>query len=161
MPPNLKTRLEAVLYLKARPLTLDQLSRYAECSREDCQDALVELLDDYAHREGALEIADTSEGYALQLRFPHQDLVQKLVPIDLGVGALRTLALIALKGPLSQSELVELRGSGAYDQVRDLVSRGFISKNKEAEGRSYKLRVTEKFYQYFAIDDIRSLAVWP
>jgi segregation and condensation protein B len=122
------------------------------------EEALADLLDDYAHRDGALEIVDGREGYALQLKSPLQDLVQKLVPTDLGVGALRTLALIALKGPLSQSELVELRGSGAYDQVRDLVARGFISKHKEAEGRSYRLRVTEKFYQYFAIEDIRSLA---
>jgi segregation and condensation protein B len=159
MESSLKTRLEAVLYLKARPLNVEQLSRYAECSKEDCRDALVELLDDYAIRDSALEIVDTDDGYALQLREPLQDLVQKLIPTDIGVGALRTLALIALKGPLPQSQLVEMRGSGVYDQVRDLVSKGFISKNKEADGRSYQLKVTEKFYQYFAIDDIRSLAI--
>ncbi|MBW4699584.1 MAG: SMC-Scp complex subunit ScpB [Aphanocapsa lilacina HA4352-LM1] len=152
---NLKTRLEAVLYLKARPLNLEQLSRYAECDRDDCREALLELLEDYSGRDGALEIADTAEGYALQLRPPLQDLIQRLVPADLGVGAQRTLALIALKGPLAQSELVELRGSGAYDQVRDLVGKGFISRC--AEGRSYKLRVTEKFFQYFAIEDVRDL----
>jgi segregation and condensation protein B len=159
MASSLKTRLEAVLYLKARPLNVEQLSRYAECSKEECRDALVELLDDYAIRDSALEIVDTDDGYALQLREPLQDLVQKLIPTDIGVGALRTLALIALKGPLPQSQLVEMRGSGVYDQVRDLVSKGFISKNKEADGRSYQLKVTEKFYQYFAIDDIRSLAM--
>jgi segregation and condensation protein B len=159
MASSLKTRLEAVLYLKARPLNVEQLSRYAECSKEDCRDALVELLDDYAIRDSALEIVDTDDGYALQLREPLQDLVQKLIPTDIGVGALRTLALIALKGPLPQSQLVEMRGSGVYDQVRDLVRKGFISKNKEADGRSYQLKVTEKFYQYFAIDDIRSLAM--
>jgi len=158
MESSLKTRLEAVLYLKARPLNVEQLSRYAECSKEDCRDALVELLDDYAIRDGALEIVDTDDGYALQLREPLQDLVQKLIPTDIGVGALRTLALIALKGPLPQSQLVEMRGSGVYDQVRDLVGKGFISKNKESDGRSYQLKVTEKFYQYFAIDDIHSLA---
>ena len=152
---QLKMRLEAVLYLKARPLTLEQISRYAECSKDDCESALLELLDDYAHREGALEIADTVEGYALQLKAPYAHLVQRLVPSEIGVGAQRTLALIALKGPLSQSELVDLRGSGVYDQVRDLVQKGFISKH--VEGRSYKLRVTEKFFQYFAIEDIQAL----
>ncbi|AGY58569.1 segregation and condensation protein B [Gloeobacter kilaueensis JS1] len=144
-----------MLYLKARPLNLEQLSRYAECSKDDCREALLELLDDYARRDSALEIADTAGGYALQLRPPLQDLIQRLVPTDIGIGAQRTLALIALKGPLPQSELVELRGSGAYDQVRDLVQKGFIS--RQVEGRSYKLRVTEKFYQYFAIEDVQDL----
>lgn len=102
-----------MLYLKARPLNLEQLSRYAECSKDDCREALLELLDDYARRDSALEIADTAGGYALQLRPPLQDLIQRLVPTDIGIGAQRTLALIALKGPLPQSELVELRGSGA------------------------------------------------
>lgn len=160
MPSNrLKTRLEAILYLKARPLKLEQLSRYAERSQEDCREALLELLEDYAHREGALEIADTTDGYALQLRPPLQELIYKLVPADIGVGAQRTLALVALKGPISQSDIVELRGSGAYDQVRDLVAKGFISRH--AEGRSYKLKVTEKFYQYFAIEDVQALIQTP
>lgn len=154
---SLKARLEAVLYLKARPLDLEQLAHYAECTRDACNDALIELIEDYAHRDGALEVVDTSGGYALQLRPEFGGLVSKLIPTDLGVGATRTLALIALKGPLTQSQLVEMRGSGAYDHVRDLVGKGFVLKTKEAEGRSYRLRVSEKFFQYFEVDDIRSL----
>jgi segregation and condensation protein B len=153
----LKTKLEALLYIKARPLGLEELARLSLCSKEEVYDGLSELIDDYSYRESALEVVETDQGFALQLRPGYESLVQEHVPAELGIGAQRTLALIALRGPLTQSELIDLRGSGAYDQVRDLVRLGFISKNKESAGRSYRLRVTDKFHQYFAVTDVQAL----
>jgi len=111
-------------------------------------------MQDYAQRESALEIVKTPDGYCLQLRETFQDLVQTLIPVDLGVGALRTLAAIALKGSMTQTDLVELRGSGAYDHVKELVELGFIRKRRQPEGRSYWLQITDKFYQYFQVDKL-------
>ncbi|MGB6015498.1 MAG: SMC-Scp complex subunit ScpB, partial [Nodosilinea sp.] len=77
----------------------------------------------------------------------------------LGVGALRTLAAIALKGPISQTDLVELRGSGVYQHVPELVAQGFVRKRRQAEGRSSLVQVTDKFYQHFEIDQLPQLRV--
>lgn len=144
--------IEAILYLKGRPLTLAKIAEYAQCDRETAEEGLIDLMTDYAHRDSALEVVETPEGYALQLRTPYQNLVQTLVPLDLGVGALRTLAAIALKGPISQTDLVELRGSGAYQHVQELVTLGFVQKRRQAKQRSFWLQVTDKFYQYFQMD---------
>ncbi len=154
---QLSYQLEAILYLKARPLTLSELARLTAQAESDVFNALLDLLAVYSHRPSALEIVETTQGYALQLKPEYERLVHELAPAQLGVGALRTLAVIALKGPISQRNLVELRGSGVYDQVRELVDKDFITKHKEEDSRSYRLRVTEKFYQYFAIEDVQSL----
>lgn len=150
----LASRLEAILYLKGQPLSITKLTEYSGCDRKTVEEALLELMDEYAHRQGALEIAETSGGYALQLRSSFQGLVDSLVPLDLGVGKLRTLAAIALKGPIVQTELIELRGSGAYTHVSELVSMGFVRKRRQSEGRSYLLQVTNKFYQYFQVESL-------
>jgi segregation and condensation protein B len=84
--------------------------------------------------------------------------VQTLIPVDLGRGALRTLAAIALKGSISQPDLVELRGSGAYQHVQELVELGFVRKWRQSDGRSYWLQVTDKFYQYFQVDQLPPLS---
>jgi segregation and condensation protein B len=151
---RLACKIEAILYLKAQPLTIAKLAEYAKCDRDEIEEGLIQLMTDYAHRDSALEIVETSEGYCLQLREPFQDLVQTLIPVDLGVGALRTLAAIALKGSIAQTDLVELRGSGAYDHVKELVELGFIKKRRQSDGRSYWLQVTDKFYQYFQVDKL-------
>lgn len=149
---RLTTTLEAILYLKAQPLTIAQLSELAGCDRKTIEEALMELMSDYAHRDGALEIAETESGYSLQLRETYQNLINALIPADIGVGALRTLAVVALKGPLSQTELVELRGSGVYQHIPELVEMGFVRKRKNSDGRSSLVQVTDKFHQYFQIN---------
>ncbi len=157
MSRRLASKIEAILYLKAQPLPVARIAEYAGSDRQAVEDALIELMNDYAHRDSALEVVETPDGYCLQLRETFQDFVQALVPVDLGVGALRTLAAIALKGPITQTDLVELRGSNAYQHVQELVSQGFVRKRRQSDGRSYWVQVTSKFNQYFQLDKLPQL----
>ena len=151
--------IEAILYLKAKPLTIAQIAEYAGCDKDAAEEGLIQLMGDYAHREGALEIAETESGYSLQLRQPFKPLLDELIPLDIGLGALRTLAAIAMRGPVSQTDLVDLRGSGAYGHVHDLVDQGFVRRRRQSDGRSFWLQVTEKFYQRFEIDKLPQINI--
>ncbi len=156
--PRLANTIEAILYLKAQPLSIAQIADFAKCDQDTAAEGLIDLMGEYAHREGALEIAETEAGYTLQLRELYKPLVDSIVPLDIGLGALRTLAAIALRGPIAQSELVDLRGSGVYQHVPDLVEQGFVKKRRQADGRSSWLQITEKFYQHFEIDKLPQIS---
>jgi segregation and condensation protein B len=151
---RLASTIEAILYLKAQPLTLAEIAETALCDRGTAEEGLLELMADYSHRDTALEVVQTPDGYSLQLRETFQTLVQSMIPADIGKGALRTLAVIALKGPIVQSELINLRGSTAYQHVQDLVEQGFARKRRRADGRSPWVQVTDKFHQYFQLDQL-------
>ena len=151
---SLSHTIEAILYLKAKALTIAQIAEYAKCDKDTAEESLIQLMGDYAHRDGALEIAETENGYSLQLRQPFKPLLDELIPLDIGLGALRTLAAIAMRGPISQTDLVDLRGSGAYGHVHELVDQGFVRRRRQSDGRSFWLQVTEKFYQRFEIDKL-------
>ena len=161
---KLSTKIEAIIYIKGRPVSLEEIFSYLhqqpETSkmslddRAEIEDALIELMNDYAHRGSALEIVETETGYSLQLKSEYEYLLTELVPAELGKGALRTLAAVALKNPILQTELIDLRGSSAYQQVAELVNLGFVRKREQADGRSYWLEVTNKFHQYFEIDNL-------
>ncbi len=153
---SLPARLEAILYLKGRPLGLAELAEIAGIDRDQAEMALITLMTDYAHRDTALEIRQEGQRYSLQLRDSLGDLVQNLLPVDLSTAALRTLATIALKKRILQSELVELRGSGAYDHIKELLAQEFIERRRQSEGRSYWLSLSEKFHRTFAVsaDDL-------
>lgn len=154
MAVSLAAKLEAILYLKGRPLRLNELAVYAQCTKREAGDALIDLMESYGGRDSALEISESKEGYLLQLKPALKELVHTLVPVDLGVGVLRSLAAIALKNGLTLSELVDLRGSGAYQHVQKLVAEGFVQKRHHKDSRSAKLRITDKFHQYFQIDQL-------
>ena len=89
----------------------------------------------------------------LQLRGSFQTLIDKMIPAEIGTGALRTLAAIAIKGSISQTDLVELRGSGAYQHVQELVEVGFVRKRRQPGNRSSLLQVTDKFNRTYEIND--------
>jgi segregation and condensation protein B len=151
---SLPARLEAILYLKGKPLTLGNLAEIAVVPREEAELALITLMADYAHRDTALEIRQEGQRYSLQLRESLGDLVQSLLPVDLSTAALRTLATIALKKRILQSDLVELRGSGAYDHIKELLAQNFIERKRQSEGRSYWLSLSEKFHRTFAVTTV-------
>ncbi|MCA2620798.1 MULTISPECIES: SMC-Scp complex subunit ScpB [unclassified Microcystis] len=156
---RLATRLEAILYLKGQPVPLTEMVTLTNSDRLTVEDAMIELMSDYAHRDSALAVVETPLGYSLQLRSAYQNLIEDLIPAELGTGTLRTLAAIALKEPILQADLINLRGSTAYQQVQDLVERGFVRKRKQNEGRSYWLEVTDKFHQYFEVDNLREQGI--
>jgi len=151
---RLASTIEAILYLKAQPLSIAEIAEAAACDRDSAEEGLLELMADYAHRDSALEIVETPNGHGLQLREAFQHLVQIMVPADLGIGELRTLAAVAIKGPIAQTDLVELRGSGAYQHVQELVLQGFVRKRRQSDGRSYWIQVTDKFHQYFQLNQL-------
>ena len=88
---SLPTRLEAILYLKGRPVSVGELAELADAHRRAVEEALVALTASYAQRDSALEIVEQSGRYGLQLRPGMGDLVKDLLPVNLSTATLRTL----------------------------------------------------------------------
>lgn len=155
---ELKSRIEAVLFTTAKALKVKEIAEILSSAVEETEEALLDLIMEYSSRDGALEI-DDEEGYILQVKTEHMDIVEKLCPVELKPAVLKTLTVIALKEPIRQSYLKDLRGSNAYEHVQELVNKGLISRNKDKNGRSFNLKTTQKFAEYFKIKgDAKSLA---
>ncbi len=156
---QLKARIEAVLFTTAQALSIKEIAEILEEEDLDkTEEAMLELIMDYSSRPGALEI-DDENGYILQVKEEHMDIVEKLCPVELKPATLRTLSVIALKEPIRQTDLKELRGSNAYEHIQELLEKGLISRTKDKNGRSYNLKTTPKFAEYFKLKgDTRSLA---
>ena len=147
---DLKARIEAVLFVTGRAVSLKEIAEILERDEQEVEDAMLSLIIDYSSRDGALEI-DDENGYILQVKDEYMDIVEKLCPIDISNAVLKTLLVIALKQPIRQSLLKDLRGSTAYDHVSELVEKGMISRKKDSNGRSYNLKTTPKFAEYFKL----------
>lgn len=155
---ELKAKIEAVLFTTAKALKLKEISEILGSETEETEEALLELIMDYSSRDSALEI-DDEDGYILQVKMEHMDIVEKLCPVELKPAVLKTLTVIALKEPIRQSYLKDLRGSNAYEHVQELVEKGLISKNKDKNGRSFNIKTTAKFAEYFKLKgDAKALA---
>ncbi len=147
---DLKSRIEAVLFVTGRAVDLKEIASILGADEQETENAMLDLIMDYSSRDGALEI-DDENGYIIQVKEEYMDIVEKLCPVDITNAVLKTLTVIALKEPIRQAELKELRGSTAYEHVQELIDKGLISRKKDKNGRSYNLKTTPKFAEYFKI----------
>ncbi len=155
---ELKSRIEAVLFVTANPMQIKEIAEILGADEFETENAMLDLILDYSSREGALEI-DDENGYILQVKNDYLDIVEKLCPVELSAPVLKTLTIIALKEPIRQSVLKDMRGSTAYDHVQELVKKGLIARTKDKNGRSFNLKTTPKFAEYFKLKgDTKALA---
>ena len=155
---TLKPRIETVLFVIGKPVTIEEIAEILKEDPLNVESELLDLIMDYSGRDGALEI-DDENGYILQIRDEFKDIVEKLVPVELKPTVLKTLTIIALKEPIRQTLLKDLRGAVAYDHIGELLEKGLISRRKDKNGRSFILKTTQKFAEYFKLKgDTRALA---
>jgi len=149
-----KSRLEAALFLSEEPLENKQIADILDLGSIGYVDMLIEeFQQDLESEERGLELVDTPEGYELKVKKDHLEHVSHLAPHqDLNEGQLRTLSLIAYNAPVEQTDIIDIRGNRAYQHVKEMVKRGFISKEKD--GRTAILDVTDHFLEYFELDSV-------
>jgi segregation and condensation protein B len=144
--------LEAALFVAGRPLDINELCQViGSRSKKRIQKYADALMQDYNARNTALEIlALKDERYVLQVKAEYTHLIQKLVnrPL-LSSGPLKTLSYIAIRQPISQKRVIDVRGQHAYGHIKELKDRGLIMAEKS--GRSMALRTTNDFADYFGL----------
>ena len=150
---DLITKIEAVLYLKGRPISKNDLSDITNTDINSINNAIKELKIKYSNSKSALQLNELNNTYCLELKTALNDFVEDLLPSELKTSELRTLATIAIKKKILQSDLIIIRGSGAYDHIKELLNKNFIVKRKQKDGRSYWLSLSEKFFQTFAVSN--------
>ena len=147
------TKIEAILYLKGKPVSKKSLSELTNSDLNSVSDAIKQLSDKYSSSSSALEIISNNSLISLELKQSLNEYVEDLLPAELKTAVLRTLAVIAIKKKLLQSDLIILRGSSAYDHIKELIEKKFINKRKQKDGRSYWLSLSDKFFQTFAVSN--------
>lgn len=148
---TLRGKVEALLFASPTPLRIHDLSQFLETPKGPVKKALDELIADLAARDGALTIARQGTSFAVVLKSDYQEVAASLMPPELEPAQLKTLSVIAVHQPLTQSKLVDLRGSTAYEHVKALVEKGYVRKRRD--GNTYTLRTTKVFAMRFRVED--------
>jgi segregation and condensation protein B len=106
---------------------------------------------DFETNSRGIELALTPEGYQFQVKDQFLEKVSDLTTYaDISRGALRTLSIIALKQPITQSEIVKIQGNKAYRYIKNLEKKKLIKTEKS--GRTRAIFTTKDFERYFGKD---------
>jgi segregation and condensation protein B len=143
--------IEAALFLSPQPMTRRGLAKLLGGVQlayvDQLLDELATELDPSAH---GIELYVEDGRAALRVRAEFVEQVAHLAPQqDIPRPLLRTLAVIAYNHPMTQADLVRVRGNKAYGHVQELLERRLI--RAEEHGKTLLLHVTKEFLHSFGL----------
>jgi len=156
---DVAARLESALYSAGRPLTLEELIKASGTeSRQKTTSTLNSIIKKMKNVFKAIEVVILPDGsYVFQLKPEYSSSIRKYASKPLLSRATqKTLSYIALEQPISSKQLLEVRGSGVYAQLKELRQLNIIEHQSVGRLRIYS--TTEKFQKYFGIEgDVTAL----
>ncbi len=135
----------------------------ADVPEKDVQGAIDKLLEKYTAEEFSFELNHIAGGYQFLTKPAYQASIGILLKQQskrrLSTSALETLSIIAYKQPVTKGDMEAIRGVNCDYAVHKLLEKGLVEiKGKsEAIGRPVLYGTSEKFMEYFGINDLNEL----
>lgn len=135
----------------------------ADIPEEDILGAIQHLEEKYRSDEFSFQLNKAAGGYQFLTKPAYQSSIGILLKQQskkrLSTSAMETLSIIAYKQPISKTEVENIRGVNCDYAVQKLLDKGLIEIKGKAEtvGRPMLYGTTEKFMEYFGINDLTEL----
>jgi segregation and condensation protein B len=157
MAEDYKNKIEALMFASGRLMDIDTLLSLTGASgKQVLINNISRLKQEYEERNSPMMIVEEKDGWKLTVRESYLPLVRKIISeTELPKTILETLAVIAWKAPVLQSEIIDIRHNKAYEHISELEELGFV--RKEKQGRSFVLKLSEKFYEYFDVEGAKDI----
>ncbi len=156
---NLKSQLESLLFIAAKPLTLKQLGEWLEVKPDQVEKACQELAEDYKSQQRGMQLTHSGDKYQLVSSPDNAEAVQKFIQEETGGElsrpSLEALTIIAYRGPVAKAELDKIRGVNCALILRNLLVRGLIE-SKDDKGETY-YSASLDFLRYLGVATVEEL----
>lgn len=155
------TQIEALLLVAERPITITELSRIIGVSPDAVEDAVAELMAQYAGRgiavqrhQDALQLATNPGAARVVQRFLGLEMSTRL-----STAALETLAIVAYKQPVTRGQIEAIRGVNADHALANLIARELVQDvgRLNAVGRPILYGTTFEFLRAFGLRSLDDL----
>ncbi len=139
--------IEALLFSSASGLTLEEIKERTSITKSKINKCLSYLKEKH---KGGIIVTNINNKWHMRINNAYASTVKDLAKREFSKALLGTLAVIAYKNPITQSEVIKIRGNKAYEHINQLLQLGFIL--SKPYGRTKQLRLGNKFYEYFQIN---------
>jgi segregation and condensation protein B len=164
MTDDLKALVESLIFVSQEPVSMERLQAVLEgVPAADIQAAVDELAADYGAGGRGIHIIRAGGGWIFSTKPGHDREVRRLLQIErknrLSSAGLETLAVIAYRQPVTQSEISAIRGVDSTGSLKTLLDKKLIKivGRKKAPGNPLVYRTSEEFLLYLGLDSLEGL----
>ena len=145
----------AILFAAGREVILKELMMTLELSKEDLENVIVSMQEDYKNQNRGIEIIKVEDSYQLctkkELYEYIYPIIDKRVKPNLSNAALETLSIIAYNQRITRAEIEAIRGVGADACIYKLLEYGLIQEGGKADlpGKPMTYVTSNEFLKMF------------
>lgn len=167
MIEEIHQKLEVLLFMGRGPLQVKELAEFINCTPEEVQIALDELVQKYKSTEFGLQVINVSNGYQFATKPQFSKTLELYInapqEITLSLAAMETLTIIAYRQPISRAEIEAIRGINSDWIVKSLMDKTLVEEKGRSEtiGRPMLYGTSEMFLKHFGLKDLTELPPEP
>ena len=163
---KIKSIIEAILFAAGRQVTIKELMISLEIPKEDLENIIVSMQEDYREQSRGIEIIKVDDSYQLCTK---KDLYEYIYPLfdnrtkpTISNAALETLSIIAYNPKITRAQIEAIRGVGSDGTIYKLLDHNLIEDagRLDAPGRPTTYKTTKEFlrmFGYTSLDDLPEL----
>ncbi len=161
MTLKLEAKIETILFVSAKPLTLKSVADLCGVKVSAVTIALATLAEKYAEENSGLVLVDNGKTVLLGSKPELSKLVAELSTSEyfgeLTHPQIETLAIIAYRQPVAKSELELLRGINCSLILRNLSLRDLVEEEKGAKPGEIYFRLSLEAMKYLGLAKVSEL----
>jgi segregation and condensation protein B len=165
----LDKHIEAMIFCSTSPLSIDEIQRClvemfeTEVPNVHIIEAIEKLRAKYEHEDFSFALEHLGGGYQFLTKPAYQVSISILLKQQsqkrLSTSQLETLSIIAYKQPVTKTEVEQIRGVNCDYSVQKLLEKELIAIKGKSDGigRAILYGTSDKFMEYFGINDLKDL----
>jgi segregation and condensation protein B len=161
---ELKPKIEALLVACDRPVSIAALAVCLGVTEFEADEALREFEADLLGADRGIQVRRRPHGVRIETKAQYADLIGRLLPErrpkPITSQALETLAIVALKQPVSTGDINAIRGVESAGTVETLQNRRLIARSVRLGPRRERIwRTTQAFLDTFGLASLDELYI--
>lgn len=162
MQDEIKACVEAILFVRAERVGLDELVELLDVPLLDLKAILDEMLLEYNENSRGIQIVAVEGGYLMCTRPEYAGVlarIDKPVRRRLSSSAMETLAIIAYQQPVTRAEIEKIRGVRSDKMINTLLEKGLVEEAgyKDTIGHPLTYKTTIEFLRLFGLTTLKEL----
>jgi segregation and condensation protein B len=159
---KIESILESLLFISGEPMSFKKLAKIILQKEEELKLSAESLAKKYTERNGGLRILIKDDKIQMVTAGENSDVVESFLKADiegeLSRAALEVLSIVAYRGPITRSEIENIRGVNCSFTLRHLLIRGLAERiSNPNDARAYLYRVSFDFLKNLGVERIEDL----
>ena len=153
--------IEALLFLSAQPVSVEELVEATEASESEVERALGQLRDEFEEGRRGLVLRDAAGGLSLASAPESEAAARRLLAKPrtppLTQAQAEVLSIVAYLQPVSRPEIARIRGVASDSAVQTLGERGLIEESGRSRFGAVIYTTTPLFERLFGLSGLDAL----